>query len=351
MVTLEDVAERVGVSASAVSLTLFNRAIDARTGHRRVSVETETRIRKVAKEMHYVPNMMARGMRKRQTFTIALVVNSISTSFYSNIIEGLTDVIEAKGYHLLICHSDRSHERELRHLTDLQRKQVDGVVIAPVLSKGKSHLKKGIQNFKGKPVLLLGYNPIHHPFAIVFDDAAACKKAVDYLYRQGHRGIGFVPSSLECDHTLREAASALPVRKRLQAYQKAIRKCGLPSRVYLHREQFLADIRSGALTAIVAAADEVAASLYPVLREAKLKIPKDLSVVSLGDTPVAPLLDPPLTAICLPKVELGIQAGKMMLRAIEQKQFSLEVMSMDLIERKSCRAPRSKAIFPSLNKK
>lgn len=346
MVTLAQVAEKAGVSASAVSLALFRRSIDSRTGHRRVSVATEKRIRALAEELHYRPNIMARGMRKQQTFIIGLVVNSISTSFYSQIIEGLTDMIESCGYHLLICHSNRSHEREWRHLSELQRKQVDGLIISPVLSGGNSRLAEGIENFQGRPVLLLGYNPVKHPFALIFDDASACADAVHYLHQLGHDRIGFVPASLERPHSVAEVSKWLPVRERLRAYKVAMKRAGLKPLVALRCGQFLTAVRNRSLTAVVASTDEVAASLYPLLKKSGFEIPQDLSVISLGDTAVAPLLDPPLTTICLPKVELGAWAGKMMIHGIEKKKFSLETMTMSLRERESCLPPLRKKSSP-----
>lgn len=336
MATLEIIAKKTGVSTSAVSLALFKRGIDSQTGHRRISVGTENRIRAVARELNYMPNIMARGMKKKQTFIIALIVNSISTSFYSSIIEGLTNTIEAKDYHLLICHSNQSHEREQKHLSNLQRKQIDGVVIAPVLRKGKSSLKEGIENFRGKPVLLLGYNPIDHPFAITFDDVTGCMDAVRHLHQQRHTNIGFVPASLEQPHSLDEVTGWLPVKRRLQGYQQAMQEAALRGQIVLDEDSLIAGIRSRDLTALITSTDEVAASLYPLLKEKGLRIPDDLSIISLGDTPLAPLLDPPLTAICLPKVELGVKAGNMMLQAIEKKQISRETMPMELIMRKSC---------------
>ncbi len=124
-VTLDDIARKVGVSKTLVSLVLNGKA--EQYG---ISKKTCDRVFQVVKELGYRPNQTARSLRTGKTGTIGLVVSGISNAFYAQMARIFEDLATAQGYSVIICSTDEDVEKEQRLVMVLRNRQVDGLVVS-----------------------------------------------------------------------------------------------------------------------------------------------------------------------------------------------------------------------------
>ncbi len=124
-VTLDDIARKVGVSKTLVSLVLNGKA--EQFG---ISRKTCERVFQVVKELNYRPNQTARSLRTGKTGTIGLVVSDISNAFYAQMARIFEDLAAAQGHSVIICSTDEDAEKEQRLITVLRNRQVDGLVVS-----------------------------------------------------------------------------------------------------------------------------------------------------------------------------------------------------------------------------
>src|SRR5436190_14019600 len=123
-VTHKDVAERAGAAVATVSYVLNN-------GPRPVSPETRLKVEAAIAALGYYPNELARSLRLQQSSTIGIIIPNITNPVFAEIAHNLESVCTQEGFLVLLCNSERQHEREERFVHMLRAKQVDGVVITP----------------------------------------------------------------------------------------------------------------------------------------------------------------------------------------------------------------------------
>src|SRR3712207_7205927 len=122
-VTIQDVADRAGVSAMTVSRVINN--------HVRVASATRQRVIQAINELGYVPNALARGLLQGRTRTIALIVSDISNPFFTQVARGVEDIAQRNGYAVLLGNSDESVDKERQYVNIMLQNRVDGLLIAP----------------------------------------------------------------------------------------------------------------------------------------------------------------------------------------------------------------------------
>ena len=124
-VSLADIAMALGVSKTLVSMVL-----NGKGDENGISKKTQERVTELAEEMNYKPNQFARGLRIGRSNTIGLIVSDISNPFYSRLARSVEDAVSESGFNLMICSSDESEEKEMKHIEMLINKQVDGIILS-----------------------------------------------------------------------------------------------------------------------------------------------------------------------------------------------------------------------------
>ncbi|MEO8262418.1 MAG: LacI family DNA-binding transcriptional regulator, partial [Pseudolysinimonas sp.] len=119
-ITIEDVASRAGVSATTVSHVF--------SGHRPVRTETKKLVERVAVELGYRPNAVARSLRVQRTSTAMIILPDITNPFYPLFARGVQDVLRAGDYHTLLCNTDSREEEERAFLDEAISRRLDGIV-------------------------------------------------------------------------------------------------------------------------------------------------------------------------------------------------------------------------------
>jgi LacI family transcriptional regulator len=131
--TLNDIARETNTSVSTVS-----RVLAGGTVSQRISTATRGRVLAAAKAMGYRPNLMARGLRTRQSKTIALLVSDIANPFFSQIGSLVEQSLHRHGYSLVLCNSGEDPAIEQQYLELLPQKGIDGMIVVPLVRTRKA---------------------------------------------------------------------------------------------------------------------------------------------------------------------------------------------------------------------
>ena len=310
-VTLAQVAERAGVSRSAVSFALTGRT------DQRLSAETIERIQRAADDLGYRPNMTARTLRTGRSGTVALVSDFVSSTSHANsMVRGALDALRERDTILFTVDTQGDARQEEQLLESLLGRTIDGVLYASMFTR----VVEPPALLDQVPHVLLNCVPASgRVHAVVPDEDAAGSDAARMLLDLGHRDriwfVGGLPAGVTGGSAWRGWAP-LALEERLAGVRRALDAEGraLAGVQVVERDWDTADGRaaveallgSGARpTALVCANDAVAAGAYQALHRAGLRVSEDVSVVAFDGSAISRALDPPLASVALPQLELG----------------------------------------------
>jgi len=298
--TIRDVAEAAGVSVTTVSHVL-NEVPSAR-----VAAATRELVRKTAAELAYSPSRLARGLRLKQSLTLALIGDEIVTTPYAGrMIQGAQDAAMARGRTLLLFNTGGVPAVEEQILTNLGEYQVDGVIYAALYHR-KVAVPRQLSEYS--VVLLDCFAGKSAPPAIVPDEYTGACDAMRQLTAAGHRRIGHItiPEPIPAQVArLRAYRDTLPAQdgapQRPMVAEGAVNEArgGYPAALSLLRS-------ANPPTALFCFSDRMAMGAYQAAAELGLSIPGDLSVVGFDDQAlIADSLFPGLTTVALPHYDMG----------------------------------------------
>jgi LacI family transcriptional regulator len=309
--TLLQVAQRAGVSRSTASFVLTGRHLDMR-----ISEDARQRVLRAAQELDYRPNLMARSLRTKVTQTIALVSDTVASDPYAGkAIHGALASAVAHNHLLFIGETEGDPVVEQQLISDLLDRQVDAFVYASMFTRYVRVPKL----LKDRPVVLLNCltrtaTPAHH--SVIPDELGAGWNAARTVLDLGHQsGIHLVGSPSQ---------QVFAGRERLAGIREGLAAAGVklsgtidcdwwPEPAYEVLTRAFADgLRPRVLICLN---DRIALGAYQAAREAGLRIPEDVSVLSFDDSDLAAWLRPQLTSISLPHYQLGWQAVDLLLGA------------------------------------
>lgn len=341
MVTLKDIAAHVGVSASAVSLVLN----DLDSG--RVRPDVAARIRAVALEMGYVPNLLAKGLKTRQSHTIGLVSDEVaSVPFAGQMLAGAQLAASQEDYLVILIDTAGHRELDAAAVQTLLQRNVEGLIVAAEFHR---EVELPLIPETTPMVVLNGYPAETAARAdwVVPDETAGAMAATQHLIRAGHRRIGLcnVASTQFVARDLRRAG-----------YEAGLAQAGIavdPSLIVEASDPGVAAGRDAAArllqsgeppTAVFCFSDQIAFGFYQVAQQLGLAIPDDLSVVGFDNQQfVADALLPGLTTVQLPHHEMGTWATRQAILRIHGTgpvAPTHMVMPCPLVERDSVGPPR-----------
>jgi DNA-binding LacI/PurR family transcriptional regulator len=335
MVRLVDIAKRMGVSVMTVSKALRDKSD--------VSAATKTRIKQIAKEMGYVPDSSAQGLRTRTTKLFGLVIPSITNPIFARMVYAIEERAHDLGYDILIAHTFNMIEREAVSLHRLLSRRVDGLFISPVYRmETDARIYREVQASK-TPVVLLGSPAAFCSqfVSVQTEELAASFAATQHLLQLGHKRIAYFTGPLP----------ATWAQERYEGYRRAHRDAGLDvdDRLVFHAGSTIEDGQKAALqfanekcdaTAIQAVNDLVAIGCAETLFPQGVRIPEDLSLVGFGNVLTAEHFRVPLTTIRQPKFRLGNAAVDSMLQLLRGESVENKRLPGELVVRASTAPPR-----------
>ena len=313
-ITLKDLAARAGVHPSTVSRVVNNDPV------LRVSAETRARIEALLAETDYRPDVVARSLRLRQTFVIAMIIPDITNPLFANIFMGVEEAAGERGYGVFLANTSGSTERERDHLKSLQARRVDGLILASVYLRDPS--VRWLREQGIKHVLVNRYSGERDPF-VGADDVAGGTIATRHLIGLGHRRIA---------HLAGDPGVSTAVQRR-RGYLRALEEADIaPDRALVMESGYLEATgrrdmqRLLALprppTAVFAVTDVVAMGAHAAVLERGLRIPEDVAIVGYNDIPLAERLAPPLTTLRVPSRDFGRLSAEMLLEQIQSGRIA-----------------------------
>ncbi|KGX84787.1 LacI family DNA-binding transcriptional regulator [Pontibacillus litoralis] len=308
MATIEDVAKYAGLSRTTVSRVINNQPY--------VCDEKRERVFHAMQELGYVPNSSARRLRNQKTETIAIVLPRITNPFYSKLVEVMEKKASWWGYQVIICQTYHCAQKELHYLELLRKKQVDGLVMVAI----QNEWTKVEEYIHAGPIVICNESIEEANTVIVgIDQQQAAYDATVHLIEQGCRRLAFISG---------EENSNL-VQARYTGYMKALQEHHIPSMddPIFHEA---VDVESGQtilgkvvhmnnrIDGIFAGCDEVAAGIVYAAMKQGIRVPEDLAVVGFHNDTISRLMNPAITTIEVPIVEMAEKSIEQLIRSIEQ---------------------------------
>lgn len=332
-VSIEDVAKRAGVSVPTVSRVINN------SSHP-VSEKTKKKVIKAIQELDYKPDMAARGLRQSFNNIIALITRDISDPYFGEMARGVTETANKYGILTFVCNTGRNPENELQYHDLLWQYKVKGVILGGGGLNVQSYINKLVKLMNryqqnGHKIVSLAPQGINMDYVMI-DNRGAGEAITDYLIAKGHTSIAYlsgpenVYTALErlAGYKLSLQKHSLPVSDLMIAYSDNSWKGGYEA------ANILLD-RSVEFTGICCGNDNIAVGAVRALKERGLEVPKDISIISMGDLPNANYVIPPLTTLKIPLYDMGAKAVDIIMGS-EAPQYNASIIfNTSIVERKS----------------
>lgn len=303
-VTMQDVAERAGVSQPTVSLVLGDNP------EARVADATRARVLRAARELGYRPNLLARGLSRRRSYALGVVVPDLSNPFFADVVSGVQAVAAEEGYAVLLCEG-RQVPAE-RHLEELRSRFIDGVILD---SAGESSVP--VERLEGLNLVLIDEPTDRWP-GVASDAGAAGRLAAEHLLELGHRRLAFLgPASPAHGFRLRERGFVVRLREEgLDLPSERLRRVPATAEGGVNGMTALLALKEPP-TGVFCADDLVAVGALKACLAAGVAVPGRISLVGCDDVELARLTTPELTTVRVPAREMGARAARLLIRRLE----------------------------------
>ena len=290
-VTLKDIAKKVNLSTSTVSIVLNDRPS-------RIPEETKELIRKTAREMNYIPDMIARSLVGSRGSVLGVIVPNERNPFYAGIVYAIAVVAEANGWQVISLESYEDPKREAEELKMLISLRVSAIIMIPCVVDGENEFAKTDALLSSADIpFIYGNAPLdirlNHP-NVSIDYRLCTKLAMEHLLKKGHRKISILAGNYLCNRMYQRG-----IDEALQEYgsgEEEIRIYSFDHEPIMASDSVDQILKSGH-SAVICMSDEYAFVLYAAIRRLGRKIPEDIAVVGMDNVYFARSLSPDLTTI------------------------------------------------------
>ncbi len=314
-ITIYDIAQELNISPSTVSRAL--------KGHYSIGRETIKAVKKLADKRGYRPNSIAASLRSKKTNNIGVVISWINRPFMSSLISGIEMEANQKGYNVVITQSHDSFEKEVANAQALFDSRVGGLVVSLAMETKKyDHFKQFMKN--DIPVVFVDrVTDALNCDLVLIDNHNAAYEATKHLIEQGCKKIAHVGGVL----------SRNIYNDRQRGYIDALKKHGIPidDNYIIESDKLSAD--EGTRTAeyllnlaeppdgIFVANDTAAVSIIQYAKSKGIKIPQELAIIGFNNDPISLIVEPALSSVSHPAVEMGQIAAQQVLRKKDNKEI------------------------------
>ncbi|WP_319204399.1 LacI family DNA-binding transcriptional regulator [uncultured Ilyobacter sp.] len=336
---MSDIAEKAGVSIATVSRVINE--------DKNVKDSTREKILKIIEECDYTPSAIARNLSRKDNNTIGVVVPDISNPYFSEMVEGISEVIDRENLNILIYNTNDKIEKEQKSLQMLLEQRIKGLVITVTsesYEKGKNYLDKFVK--EKIPVVLADRDIKYSSMDCVFiDNIGGAHKGVSVLIENGHKEIAIITGPL----------GSKPGRDRLRGYQNALSENGIEvieGNIYEGDFQMESGYKLGKEilgrkkrpTAVFISNNQMTLGFFKAMNEMKLSTPKNIAVLSFDRVEILDIFDIKLTTVSASVRELGMRSAEMLLdrirskdKDISQKTILQTVLDIKGSEKNVCR--------------
>lgn len=333
-VTSADIARALGIHKATVCRVL--------NGGGRASAETRASIKKMAREMNYRPNQLARSLSCGQTQFVGVLASPGVMPAFHLLIDPIEQALSERGYLMLFTKPSRTEQGERIALEQIAEQKVPGIIA--VLSSS-DHDCDAFQRIADQGIKLVVVNQrveeLNVP-QIVCGDYGPIRLATEHLISLGHRRIAYLSNPLASRHSL----------ERANGFKDAMKSAGYPVAQTSIVETDLTEEsgtevmtrllkRKNPPTGIVARADVVALGAMDAVFSVGLSVPEDVSIIGLGDVWRSNALRVPLTTLRYPFEKMASKGAEILFRMLDGEDVSqtTKVMDVELVLRSSTAPP------------
>jgi len=352
MITIKEIAKLTRVSVATVSNVLNGKSGAAGEAKAREIIG-------IARDLHYLPNTLARSLRKQKTNTIGIITEDLTVFNAPEIVDGIDACCEENGYEIIL-ENMRLFKRYNNDFTDTPKhhvlldsmlqnmiaKQVEGIVYVGYHCREIAFLPSLVQ----VPFVYAYCYPKEAIYpSVMYDDEKAAKDVTELLISKGHRRIGVISGPMESYHSqarLKGFISALAEHR--IGFEKELVVYGdweRPSGYHL-----AASLLDREVTAIFSFNDLMASGVYECAAERGLEIGKDISLfgfdnrdISLGYFPALSTVEPPLNKIGRRSAEIVLSEIKRRRTGKKRIYLPCTILERHSAARISARLPKGKA--------
>jgi LacI family transcriptional regulator len=310
-VTIYDVAREAGVSMATVSRVVNNNP--------NVKPQTRKKVFEAIEKLGYRPNAVARGLASKRTTTVGVVIPDISNHIFAEVARGIEDIANMYHYNIILCNADKKKEKEIRVINTLLEKQVDGL-----LFMGAAVTDDHIEAFRTTtvPIVLCATGDEKREFPSVdIDHEKAGYDATKQLIDAGHRKVAMIAGRMEDPYT---------GLARYQGYRRALEEAGIPFReeyvrVGTYRYASGMEMMNYFLqlkdrpTAVFVATDEMALGALHQVQDAGLKVPDDISIISVDNSKLSIMVRPQLSTVSQPMYDIGAVSMRLLTKLMKNE--------------------------------
>lgn len=312
-VTIHDLAQELNVSPSTISRALKD--------HHSIGKETKKAVKKLARERGYRPNTIAASLRTKQSNVIGILVSWINRPFISSLISGIEKEARESGYHVIISQSYDQTDLEIENLQALYDSRISALIVSLAMGTADySHFD--LFTNSGIPVVFVDRIPaVNNIPKVQINNFKAAFEATEHLVRQGCKRIAHFGGSRR--QSIYE--------DRRSGYIAALKKNGLdPDESIILEAGSLSADEGTRLTeqvldtdnrpdGIFCANDTAAVSAIQQAKRQGIKVPEELAVIGFNNDPICEIIDPPLSSVYHPAVEMGEAAIRQALAMFNKK--------------------------------
>ncbi|MDA7803561.1 LacI family transcriptional regulator [Crocinitomix sp.] len=325
-ISLKDIAESLGVSKALVSLVLNNKGDE-----RGINKQTQERVHQKAKELNYVPNQYARGLRVGRTNTIGVIVPDVSNVFYGKLCKAIEQEAYAKGYNLIISNTYEDVQKEKKLITDLINRNIDGLILASSFDN-----KNELIGLKDNKVPLVLVDRVFEDLdvdSVSVSNIEGAEKAVDFLYKRGVKNPACFTIS---------PVYISSIAERIKGYMNGLQDSSKAKLIQVPHDNIdkgvaegLRELKTGGYDGIFCVNNSIAKAILKA-SSSQGDYFDHLKIISFDDIEVFDLVNPKISSIAQPIAEIGHEAIELLIDFMEHKeshQIKKQVLETTLIER------------------
>lgn len=329
MVSMKDIAAVCEVSVATVSKALNN--------HSDIGEETRKKVKSVAKELGYHPNLSARALKTNKSYNLGVLYKEESGSglthdYFSQVLENFKNTAEHEGYDITFLNNSKIRKDRMSYLEHSIHRGMDGVMIAIADYKDTEVLELLLSDL---PVVTVDY-VFNGRISVMSNNILGMEELLAYIYEQGHRDIAYIYGE-----------ESMVTTNRVSTYYKFLEEKNIKIREeFLQRGKYRDSYTAGRITSellelknppscIVYADDFSAIGGMNVIKNKGLRIPNDISIAGFDGITIASQLDPQLTTYKQDTVGIGCMAAKKLISLIENPKatsISQFVMNGELVK-------------------
>lgn len=329
MITLKDLAQKLGVSVSTVSKALNDSS--------EISEGTAQRIKALAKYYNYQPNRMALSLKKNQTKTIGVIIPNILNRFFAKVLFGIQEEATKLGYNIIVCLSNESIQKEKESLQLLSNGSVDGFILA--ISE-ETQLVSQFDHFEEtqkRDIPIVMFDRVLENIEcdkVIIDDVDATLKATKILIEKHRKKIAFISNIDNLNvGKLRETGYIKALELSNYTEDPLILKIDSSQDAQVQIKGLLKDNKS--IDGIIAADNVSGTMAINVAIQLGIKIPEQLSVIGFADQAISNLSVPKLTSINQNADEIGKNAVNLLVKRLRNKlepdHFTTDIIATQII--------------------